>query len=126
MHMERIKLQHIICVICINIVSLSFNMTTIDILRLETKQEGPPILHGRNPEELPSRQLDNFQENERIFAAFTGPDSGLTAVNLQQRHLSINDSDIDYIDMLDQNEQYKSGEFKIVTLMKYIFVFISF
>lgn len=76
---------------------------------LETKQEGPPILHGRNPEELPSRQLDNFQENERIFAAFTGPDSGLTAVNLQQRHLSINDSDIDYIDMLDQNEQYKSG-----------------
>ncbi|EFN63076.1 PP2C-like domain-containing protein CG9801 [Camponotus floridanus] len=76
---------------------------------LETKQEGPPILHGRNPEELPSRQLDNFQENEEIFAAYTGPDSGLTAVNLQQKHLSISDTDIDYIDMLDQNEQYRSG-----------------
>ncbi|XP_020298383.1 PP2C-like domain-containing protein CG9801 [Pseudomyrmex gracilis] len=76
---------------------------------LEAKQEGPPILHGRNPEELPSRQLDNFLENEEIFAAYTGPDSGLTAVNLQQKHLSISDTDIDYIDMLDQNEQYRSG-----------------
>lgn len=80
---------------------------------LETKQEGPPILHGRNPEELPSKQLENFQENEEIFAAYTGPDSGLTAVNLQQKHLSISDTDIDYIDMLDQNEQYRSGEFRI-------------
>lgn len=120
------KLQHVIWAIYINILSLSSNLTTIDILRLETKQEGPPILHGRNPEELPSRQLDNFQENERIFAAYTGPDSGLTAVNLQQKHLSINDTDIDYIDMLDQNEQYRSGEFRIVTLIKHIFVFISF
>lgn len=92
---------------------LSFNMSIINILRLETKQEGPSILHGRNPEELPSRQLDNFQENEDIFAAYTGPDSGLTAVNLQQKHLSISDTDIDYIDMLDQNEQYRSGKFRI-------------
>ncbi|XP_014485550.1 PREDICTED: PP2C-like domain-containing protein CG9801 isoform X2 [Dinoponera quadriceps] len=76
---------------------------------LETKQEGPAILHGRNPEELPVKQLDSFQENEEIFAAYTGPDSGLTAVNLQQKHLSISDTDIDYIDMLDQNEQYRSG-----------------
>ncbi|XP_024873072.1 PP2C-like domain-containing protein CG9801, partial [Temnothorax curvispinosus] len=75
---------------------------------LETKQEGPSILHGRNPEELPSRQID-VQENEEVFAAYTGPDSGLTAVNLQQKHLSISDTDIDYIDMLDQNEQYRSG-----------------
>lgn len=91
----------------------------INIFRLEAKQEGPPILHGRNPEELPSKQLDNFQENEEIFAAYTGPDSGLTAVNLQQKHLSISDTDIDYIDMLDQNEQYRSGEFSITTLIKY-------
>lgn len=80
------------------------------LIRLETKQEGPSILHGRNPEELPSRQLDNFQEND-VLAAYTGPDRGLTAVNPQQKHLSINDSDIDYIDMLDQNDQYKSGKF---------------
>ncbi|XP_006616410.1 PP2C-like domain-containing protein CG9801 [Apis dorsata] len=75
---------------------------------LETKQEGPAILHGRNPEELPTRQLGNFQEDKDIVAAHTGPDNGLTTVNIQQRHLSINDIDIDYIDMLDQGEQYRN------------------
>ncbi|XP_076650041.1 PP2C-like domain-containing protein CG9801 [Halictus rubicundus] len=75
---------------------------------LETKQEGPVIVHGRNPEELPIRQLGNFQEDKETFAAHTGPDNGLIAVNVQQKHLSINDIDIDYIDMLDQGEQYRS------------------
>lgn len=92
---------------------------------METKQEGPSILHGRNPEELPSRQIDVFQENEEVFAAYTGPDSGLTAVNLQQKHLSISDTDIDYIDMLDQNEQYRSGESRRKILMKYSYVVIK-
>ncbi|XP_076670619.1 PP2C-like domain-containing protein CG9801 isoform X2 [Andrena cerasifolii] len=55
---------------------------------LETKQEGPTILHGGSPEELPIRQLGNFQENNEVFAAHTGPDNGLTAVNLQQKHLT--------------------------------------
>lgn len=75
---------------------------------LETKQEGPVIVHGRNPEELPIRQLGNFQEDRETCAAHTGPDNGLIAVNVQQKHLSINDIDIDYIDMLDQGEQYRS------------------
>lgn len=88
---------------------------------METKQEGPSILHGRNPEELPSRQIDVFQENEEVFAAYTGPDSGLTAVNLQQKHLSISDTDIDYIDMFDQNEQYRSGESRRKILIKYYY-----
>ncbi|XP_033341026.1 PP2C-like domain-containing protein CG9801 isoform X1 [Megalopta genalis] len=75
---------------------------------LETKQEGPAIVHGRNPEELPIRQLGSFQEDKEVFAAHTGPDNGLIAVNVQQKHLSINDIDIDYIDMLDQGEQYRN------------------
>ncbi|XP_015429432.1 PREDICTED: PP2C-like domain-containing protein CG9801 [Dufourea novaeangliae] len=75
---------------------------------LETKQEGPTIVHGRDPEELPIRQLGSFQEDKNVIAAYTGPDSGLTAVNVQQKHLSINDVDIDYIDMLDQGEQYRN------------------
>ncbi|XP_076225698.1 PP2C-like domain-containing protein CG9801 isoform X2 [Nomia melanderi] len=75
---------------------------------LETKQEGPEIVHGRNPEELPITQLGNFQEDKEVFAAHTGPDNGLIAVNVQQKHLSINDIDIDYIDMLDQGEQYRN------------------
>ncbi|OAD53519.1 hypothetical protein WN48_09821 [Eufriesea mexicana] len=75
---------------------------------LEIKQEGPVILHGRNPEEIPVRQLGNFQEDRDVVNAYTGPDNGLTSVNVQQRHLSINDIDIDYIDMLDQGEQYRN------------------
>lgn len=76
---------------------------------LEIKQEGPVILHGRNPEEVPVRQLGNFQEDRDVVNAYTGPDNGLTSVNVQQRHLSINDIDIDYIDMLDQGEQYRNS-----------------
>lgn len=76
---------------------------------METKQEGPAILHGRNPEELPIRQLGNFQQDRDVVSAHTGPDNGLTTVNVQQRHLSINDIDIDYIDMLDQGEQYRNS-----------------
>lgn len=75
---------------------------------LETKQEGPAIVHGRNEEELPIRQVENFQGDKEVFAAHTGPDNGLTTVNLQQKHLSINDIDIDYIDTLDQGEQYRT------------------
>lgn len=66
-------------------------------------------MHGRNPEELPIKQLGNYQDDKEVFAALTGPDSGLTAVNLQERHLSMNHIDIDYIDMLDQSEQYRTG-----------------
>lgn len=69
-------------------------------------------MHGKSPEELSIRQLGNFQQDRDAFAAHTGPDNGLTAVNVQQRHLSINDIDIDYIDMLDQGEQYRNGRYK--------------
>ncbi|XP_066601508.1 PP2C-like domain-containing protein CG9801 [Prorops nasuta] len=71
---------------------------------LEKKQEGPLILHGRNAQELPVKRLGNFPKDEEIFAALTGPDIGLTAVNQDQKHLTINDEDIDYIDMQDQTD----------------------
>ncbi|XP_034936841.1 PP2C-like domain-containing protein CG9801 isoform X2 [Chelonus insularis] len=71
----------------------------------EEKVEGPIVLHGRNPEELPSKTLDKIDDNEEVFAALTGPDRGLTTVNLEQKHLSISDPDVDYIDILEQNEQ---------------------
>ena len=73
--------------------------------RLDQKMEGPAILHGRNPEELPSRPLGALSEEEEVFAALTGPDRGLTTVNVKQRHLSISDPDVDYIDILDQSDQ---------------------
>lgn len=73
------------------------------------------ILHGRNPEELPVKQIGNFHHNEEVFAAMTGPDNGLTTVNVQERHLSASDSDIDYIDILDETDQYKTGIMSIIT-----------
>ncbi|XP_063987050.1 PP2C-like domain-containing protein CG9801 isoform X3 [Diachasmimorpha longicaudata] len=71
---------------------------------LDQKTEGPVILHGRNPEELPSKALGKLDSDEDVFAALTGPDRGLTTVNLRQRHLSISDPDVDYIDILEQND----------------------
>lgn len=70
------------------------------------------ILHGRSPEELPSKTLGSLSEDEEVFAALTGPDRGLTTVNLKQRHLSISDPDVDYIDILDQTDQNTTGEFR--------------
>ncbi|XP_033213281.1 PP2C-like domain-containing protein CG9801 isoform X2 [Belonocnema kinseyi] len=76
---------------------------------LETKQEGPVIIHGRSPEELPAKPLGDYDKDEKEFAAITGPDRGLTTVNLKQRHLSISDPDVDYIDILDQPDQNGSA-----------------
>lgn len=81
------------------------------MFRLEKKQEGPPIIHGRSPEELPTKPLGDYDKNEKEFAAITGPDRGLTTVNLKQKHLSISDPDVDYIDILDQPDQNGSGKF---------------
>lgn len=77
--------------------------------RSEEKTEGPVILHGRNPEELPIKLLGKLDDNEEVFAAYTGPDRGLTTVNLKQKHLSISDPDVDYIDILEQNDQEATG-----------------
>ncbi|XP_046433229.1 PP2C-like domain-containing protein CG9801 isoform X1 [Neodiprion fabricii] len=75
---------------------------------LEIKMEGPVILHGRNPEELPSYPLCTLDNGEEVFAALTGPDLGLTTVNLKQRHLSISDPDVDYIDILEQSDHERT------------------
>lgn len=81
---------------------------------MDIKREGPLILHGRNPEELPIKTLAKLDNDEKIFAAITGPDRGLTTVNLKQKHLTINDSDVDYIDILDHGiepaDQSTSGK----------------
>ncbi|XP_012284016.1 PP2C-like domain-containing protein CG9801 isoform X1 [Orussus abietinus] len=74
----------------------------------ETKIDGPVILHGRNPEELPSKPVRSLDEDDEVFAAFTGPGRGLTTVNLRQRHLSISDPDVDYIDILESNDHHKA------------------
>ncbi|XP_069694649.1 PP2C-like domain-containing protein CG9801 isoform X1 [Periplaneta americana] len=64
----------------------------------DVRQTEPVILHGRNPHELPRKNIGTIiLDNE--FAAVTGPDGGLTTVNRRQRHLSTSDPDVDYIDI---------------------------
>lgn len=65
---------------------------------------------GRKPDQLPSISLDPFQNVDAIIAAFTGPEHGLTSVNVKQKHLSISDPDVDYIDIIDQqSDQQDAG-----------------
>ncbi|GLH15895.1 Uncharacterized protein GBIM_20306, partial [Gryllus bimaculatus] len=70
----------------------------------------PVILHGRNPQELPAKCLGTFATGTHsIVATATGPDGGLTTVNLRQRHFSTSDPDVDYIDILDQQADHESN-----------------
>ncbi|XP_023711449.1 PP2C-like domain-containing protein CG9801 isoform X2 [Cryptotermes secundus] len=64
----------------------------------DVRQSEPIILHGRNPHELPRKNIGTIILGNQ-FAAVTGPDGGLTTVNRHQRHLSTSDPDVDYIDI---------------------------
>lgn len=77
------------------------------------RRSAPTILHGRNPHELPPKALgEPVSSSDSIYAALTGPDGGLTTVNRKQRHITTNDPDVDFIDILDNGDDEKpSGKF---------------
>lgn len=84
----------------------------------DVRQTEPVILHGRNPHELPRKNIGTIiLDNE--FAAVTGPDGGLTTVNRRQRHLSTSDPDVDYIDIqqhgTDQERNDTDGVQQIIS-----------
>ncbi|XP_069694651.1 PP2C-like domain-containing protein CG9801 isoform X3 [Periplaneta americana] len=92
-----------ILLVCL-VMKLLFSGTLLKMLqsynytRHDVRQTEPVILHGRNPHELPRKNIGTIiLDNE--FAAVTGPDGGLTTVNRRQRHLSTSDPDVDYIDI---------------------------
>jgi hypothetical protein len=62
----------------------------------------PRIIHGRTPKELPPRAIGPV--TQPVVAAMTGPNGGLTTVNQKQRHLSISDPDVHFIDNADEPE----------------------
>lgn len=66
------------------------------MFRKEQSRDEPKILHGRTYQELPPRSLGVL--SKAVLVAMTGPNGGLTTVNHRQRHLSISDPDVHFID----------------------------
>ncbi|CAG9818696.1 unnamed protein product [Phaedon cochleariae] len=64
-----------------------------------TLQEGPPIIYGKNPTDLPNYSLANYDTGPNtVIGCYSGPNGGLTTVKRTEKHLSVVDADIDYID----------------------------
>lgn len=62
-------------------------------------REGPPILYGKNPTDLPNYELGQYETGgDTIVGCYTGPCGGLTTVRRHEKHLSLLDADIDFID----------------------------
>ncbi|XP_039287316.1 PP2C-like domain-containing protein CG9801 [Nilaparvata lugens] len=62
----------------------------------EVSKDEPKIVHGRFAQELPSLSLGVL--SRPVLVAATGPEGGLTTVNRRQRHLSVSDPDVRFID----------------------------
>lgn len=62
-------------------------------------REGPPVLYGKNPTDLPNYELGQYETgSDTIVGCYSGPSGGLTTVKRTEKHLSVLDADIDFID----------------------------
>ncbi|XP_056648376.1 PP2C-like domain-containing protein CG9801 isoform X1 [Diorhabda sublineata] len=67
-----------------------------------TITDGPPIIYGKNPTDLPNYDLGVYNNgSDTVVGCYTGPNGGLTTVKRIEKHLSVMDEDIDYIDTHD-------------------------
>nr|XP_023018772.1 PP2C-like domain-containing protein CG9801 [Leptinotarsa decemlineata] len=67
-----------------------------------TLRDGPPIIYGKNPTDLPNYDLDHYESGSNtVIGCYSGPNGGLTTVKRTEKHLSMLDADIDYIDTHD-------------------------
>ncbi|KAL3271113.1 hypothetical protein HHI36_021608 [Cryptolaemus montrouzieri] len=67
-------------------------------------REGPPIIHGKNPTDLPNYNLAKYETGyESIVSCYSGPHGGLTTIRRIEKHLSIPNADeFDFIDTQDE------------------------
>ncbi|XP_018330871.1 PP2C-like domain-containing protein CG9801 isoform X2 [Agrilus planipennis] len=66
-------------------------------------KDGPQILYGKNPTDLPNFDLGNYNKgSESILGCYSGPNGGLTTVKRTEKHLSMPDDDIDFIDTQEE------------------------
>ncbi|XP_066148710.1 PP2C-like domain-containing protein CG9801 isoform X1 [Euwallacea fornicatus] len=62
-------------------------------------REGPPIIYGEVPTNLPNYELGNYESGSNsVVCCYSGPNGGLTTVKRTEKHLSVPDDDIDFID----------------------------
>ncbi|XP_049824634.1 PP2C-like domain-containing protein CG9801 isoform X2 [Aethina tumida] len=67
-----------------------------------TLKEGPEIIYGKNPTDLPNYELGKYESGaDSIIGCYSGPNGGLTTVKRTEKHLSVLDADIDFIDTTD-------------------------
>lgn len=82
-------------------------MTFFDMkyFRHITLKESPPIIYGKNPTDLPNYSLDHFETGSNtIIGCYSGPNGGLTTVKRIEKHLSMLDADIDFIDTNEEHD----------------------
>lgn len=61
------------------------------------------MLYGKTPTDLPNYELSQYEVgSDTIVGCYTGPNGGLTTVKRTEKHLSILDADIDFIDTSDE------------------------
>lgn len=64
------------------------------------------ILYGKNPTDLPNYDLGHYQTgSETIVGCYSGPNGGLTTVRRVEKHLSVLDADIDFIDTAPHQDE---------------------
>ncbi|XP_028129070.1 PP2C-like domain-containing protein CG9801 isoform X3 [Diabrotica virgifera virgifera] len=62
-------------------------------------KEGPPIIYGKNPTDLPNYELGIYSNGPNtVIGCYSGPNGGLTTVKRIEKHLSVLADEIDYID----------------------------
>lgn len=65
-------------------------------------------MYGKNPTDLPNYDLGHYQTGpETVVGCYSGPDGGLTTVRRIEKHLSVHDADIDFIDTQDSETASK-------------------
>ena len=71
-------------------------------LRQIKLREGPPVISGKSPTDLPNYDLGTYGTGpDTVIGCYTGPNGGLTTVRRTEKHLSVTDPDIDFIDTQD-------------------------
>lgn len=79
-------------------------------------RDGPPIIYGKNPTDIPNYELGPYETGSNsIIGCYTGPSGGLTTVKRIEKHLSVLDADIDFIDTYEE----EAGKYFLLIIIYY-------